>query len=125
MSRSCTICGKIPAPYLLPCQLTEQEKADNKAWADSLKEHFHTGHCPHLELPAYGCEEHAPFKEGDRVRVIVPDAPFKEGVILKACSDKERYWVRTEGGTTLNWTVYELEPQEPLWPLRFERQEPV
>jgi len=37
--------------------LTDEQKAANQAWSDSFKDGFHTGHCPHLELPTYACED--------------------------------------------------------------------
>lgn len=47
----CKRCGKKPATVLHGPTLTAQEHAENKAWADSFKDGWHTGHCPHLELP--------------------------------------------------------------------------
>ena len=122
----CDICGKKPARHPLPSRLTAQEKADNKAWSDSLKESFHTGHCPHLELPAYGCDDHAPFKVGDRVRVKEAiEAPTRYGTIAEQVPEKGGYLVRHDGAQGLDdrlygWSVHELE-HAPLWPTRFDR----
>ncbi len=55
-SRPCTFCGNI-RPVVKISLLTDEQRAANQAWLDSLKKEFHTGHCPHLELPTYACEE--------------------------------------------------------------------
>lgn len=47
----CKKCGKNPATVLHGRTLNAEEIAENQAWSDSLKVEFHTGHCPHLELP--------------------------------------------------------------------------
>jgi hypothetical protein len=47
----CKNCGKNKAKVLHGRTLTPQQIAENQAWSDSLKVEFHTGHCPHLELP--------------------------------------------------------------------------
>ena len=52
--RTCSFCGQSPAPHKIT-RLTAEQQAANQAWADSLKVEFHTGHCPHLELPTYAC----------------------------------------------------------------------
>lgn len=122
---SCFFCGKSPAPHSLPTRLTPEEQAENRAWADSLKGQFHTGHCPHLELPAHACEEHAPFKVGDRVVVKEGiDAPaLRYGVIARHVPEKGGYLVRHDGAEDdrlYGWSVHELE-HAPLWPTRFER----
>lgn len=101
MSQACTFCGKTPAPYLLPSRL------------------------PHSK---YACDEHAPFKVGDRVRILARSLesvlpPF--GIITQAVPEKDGYLVQPEGyRASFGWTVYELE-LAPLRVTRFERQEPI
>jgi len=53
--RSCVFCDQSPAPHGVTT-FTSDQKAANKAWSESFKDGFHTGHCPHLELPAYACQ---------------------------------------------------------------------
>jgi hypothetical protein len=48
----CKNCGKNPATEFHGRTLSPEEIAENQAWSDSFKTHgWHTGHCPHLELP--------------------------------------------------------------------------
>lgn len=54
-TRTCSFCGQSPAPYPVT-RLTPEQQAANQAWQDSFKDGFHTGHCPHLELPTYACQ---------------------------------------------------------------------
>lgn len=56
MRRTCTFCGGHPAQHQVT-RLTAEQRAEVKAWGESLKKEFHTGHCPHLELPTYACTE--------------------------------------------------------------------
>lgn len=52
----CKKCGESPATVFHGRTLTAEEHAENQAWAASFKDKdgkliWHTGHCPHLELP--------------------------------------------------------------------------
>lgn len=124
--RSCVVCGKSPALHPLPSQLKEWQKAANRRWADNGLSNLRGS--PHWELPPYGCEAHAFFRIGDRVRFLVRDFLVREdfGIIVALVSDESSYMVRPEGESENHfiWTIYELE-HAPLRPLRFERQEPI
>ena len=53
---TCTFCKNVVGTIKITL-FTDEQKADNKAWSESFKDGFHTGHMPHLELPTYTCEE--------------------------------------------------------------------
>lgn len=53
--RPCSFCGRDDAPHRIT-RLTPEQREANQAWVDSFNEGFHTGHCPHLELPTYACQ---------------------------------------------------------------------
>lgn len=52
----CAFCGVPVTGDLNVTLLTAEQRAENKAWADSFKGGvYHTGHCLHLELPTHAC----------------------------------------------------------------------
>lgn len=120
MSQRCFQCGSHNAPHPMPSRLTPQQQAENQAWAASLN--FHTGHCPHLELPTYACDDHAAFHVGQRVRTPHPHEPF--GVVAQLVTDKGGYLVRHPSGSTLGWSVHELQDATEH-PSRFDRPDPL
>jgi hypothetical protein len=72
---SCEICESQDAPHRAPSFLTAQQQAENAAWAASFRGPngetiWHTGHCPHLNLPGYLCTKHKDTAPEDIRRAI-------------------------------------------------------
>jgi len=115
---ACAFCGHSPATHKVT-RLTLKQKAENRAWSESFKDGFHTGHCPHLELPTYACQGCFDNHPESHLEVFEPEVVRLCGKCATYQPTEEKY------NTDRDWVCDNCKQPEPEWPSLSETLETI